>query len=263
MSTTTTLRKGILGRKVGMTQIFSDNGDAMAVTVVQAGPCYTVARRSPDKDGYTAVQLGFGDARKIGEQNIADTTRPANGYFAKRSVWPQRYVREVRVSEKDAEQYEVGKPIDLTQLLKKGDFVDVEGVSKGKGYQGVMKRHHMPGFRATHGTHEFFRHGGSIGCRLTPGRVHKGKRMSGHMGDVRRTVQNLVVMEIDAAQNLVLLRGAVPGSVGGYIVVRGAKKRYGQTWKPRQEVQEVQPKNPMKASKAGAGAAKPAAGGKK
>jgi large subunit ribosomal protein L3 len=218
---------------------------------VKAGPCFVVGQRTADKDGYTAVQLGFGDARKIGEQNIADVGRPAAGYFGKRNVWPQRFVREVRISAKDAEAYEVGKPVDLAQLFKRGDFIDVEGTSKGKGYQGVMKRHHMPGFRATHGTHEFFRHGGSIGCRLTPGRVHKGKRMSGHMGDVRRTVQNLVVMEVVADQNLLLLRGAVPGANGGYLVMRGAKKRFGQTWKPRQEVQEVQPKNPMKASKAG------------
>jgi large subunit ribosomal protein L3 len=251
MSTALTLRKGVLGRKVGMTQIFTDDGNAVPVTVVQAGPCLVIGQRTPDKDGYTAVQLGFGDARKIGQQNIADVTRPRNGYFAKRNLWPQRFVREIRVSDKDLAAYEQGKPVDLAAIFKKGDFVDVEGTSKGKGYQGVMKRHRMPGFRATHGTHEFFRHGGSIGCRLTPGRVHKGKRMSGHMGDERKTVQNLVVMEIDTAENLLLLRGSVPGAMGGYLMVRGSKKRFGQTWKPRQEVQEVQAKNPMKASKAG------------
>ncbi len=142
-------------------------------------------------------------------------------------------------------------------------YVDVEGTSKGKGFQGVMKRHHMPGFRATHGTHEFFRHGGSIGCRLTPGRVHKGKRMGGHMGDVKKTVQNLVLLEIDDTQNLLLIQGSIPGGKNGYVVVRNAKKKAGVKVKLKgQGEAEVKSKNPMKASKAGgttkAAAAKPA-----
>jgi large subunit ribosomal protein L3 len=251
MSTSKTLRRGVLGKKLGMTQIFTDDGNAVPVTVVQAGPCLVVDKRTKDKDGYTAVQLGFGEARKIGEQNLADVNRPTQGYFGKRSLWPQRFVRELRLTDKDAESYEVGKPVDLTALFKKGDYVDVCGTSKGKGYQGVMKRHRMPGFRATHGTHEFFRHGGSIGCRLTPGRVHKGKRMSGHMGDVRKTIQNLVVMDVDAEKHLLLVRGAVPGANNAYLVISNAKKLMGKSWRPRQEVQEVQAKNPMKASKAG------------
>jgi len=145
-------------------------------------------------------------------------------------------------------------------------YIDVTGTSKGKGYQGVLKRHHMPGFRATHGTHEFFRHGGSIGCRLTPGRVHKGKRMSGHMGDVKRTVQNLVLMEIDAEQNLLLVRGSVPGGKNGYLVICNSKKKFGKPvrLKGYGEAQEKS-KNPMKASKAGGttAAKKPAAAPKK
>src|SRR5215471_4339648 len=251
MSTKVALRKGVLGQKLGMTQIFTEDGNAVPVTVVKAAPCLVVGQRSADKDGYVAVQLGFGEARKIGQQNLADVSRPVIGWFGKRNVWPQRFVREVRLSEGDLASYEQGQPVDLTKIFKKGDFVDVTGTSKGKGYQGVMKRHRMPGFRSTHGTHEFFRHGGSIGCRLTPGRVHKGKRMSGHMGDVRKTVQNLVVMEIDTEKNLLLIRGAVPGANGGYLVLRSAKKRMGQTWRPKMEVQEIIAKNPMKASKAG------------
>ena len=251
MSTTRTLRKGVLGRKLGMTQIFTEDGSAVPVTVVQAGPCLVVGQRTLDKDGYTAVQLGFHEARKIGQQNIADISRPIGGAFAKRDLWPQRFVREVRLDETDAQSYELGKPVDLAQVFKKGDFIDVCGTSKGKGYQGVMKRHHMPGFRDTHGTHEFFRHGGSIGCRLTPGRVHKGKRMSGHMGNVRRTVQNLVVMDVLPTENLLLVRGAVPGAANGYLILCASKKKLGKTWKPRQEIQEIAAKNPMKASKAG------------
>jgi large subunit ribosomal protein L3 len=139
-------------------------------------------------------------------------------------------------------------------------YIDVEGTSKGKGTQGVMKRHHMPGFRATHGTHEFFRHGGSVGCRLTPGRVHKGKRMGGRMGSVRRTVQNLVLVDIDAAENVLLVRGSVPGARNGWVVIRNAKKKTGMTVKARgTSEQQEKSKNPMKASKAGAGAAKPGA----
>jgi large subunit ribosomal protein L3 len=251
MSTTRTLRKGVLGKKLGMTQIFTPDGLAVPVTVVQAGPCMVIGQRTKDKDGYVAAQLGFDEARKIGGQNIADAPKPIAGWFGKRGVWPQRFVREMRVADSDVAVYETGKAVDLTTVFKQGDYVDVSGTSKGKGYQGVMKRHRMPGFRATHGTHEFFRHGGSIGCRLTPGRVHKGKRMSGHMGDVRKTVQNLVVMEIDGEKNLLLIRGAIPGANGGYVEIRSAKKRMGQTWRPKQEVQEVQAKNPMKASKAG------------
>jgi len=251
MSTARILRPGVLGQKLGMTQIFTDDGNAVPVTVIKAGSCLVIEQRRPDKDGYLAVQLGFADARKIGKQNIADVSRPQSGYFGKRKLWPQRFVREVRVGEKDLASYEVGQPVDLTKLFKKGDFVDVQGTSKGKGYQGVMKRHSMPGFRATHGTHEFFRHGGSIGCRLTPGRVHKGKRMSGHMGSERKTVQNLVIMDVLAAEGVLLVRGAVPGASNGYVVVCSSKKRHGQSWRPREEVADVQAKNPMKASKAG------------
>jgi len=156
----------------------------------------------------------------------------------------------------------VGKPVSLAEVFKPMSYIDVTGTSKGKGYQGVLKRHHMPGFRATHGTHEFFRHGGSIGCRLTPGRVHKGKRMSGHMGDVKCTVQNLVLLEVDVEQNLLLVRGAVPGGKNAYLVIRNSKKRFGKPvrLKGHAEPQEKS-KNPMKASKAGGttAAKKPAA----
>jgi large subunit ribosomal protein L3 len=249
-------RTGVLGKKIGMTQVFTPTGDRAAVTAIHAGPCVVVDKLTPEKHGYAAVKVGFL------EKPLRLTKKPELGVFTKASLPPQRFVREVRVEPADLEKFEVGKPIALTDVFKPMSYVDVEGTSKGKGYQGVMKMHHMPGFRATHGTHEFFRHGGSVGCRLTPGRVHKGKRMSGHMGDVKRTVQNLVLVEIDATDNVLLVRGSVPGARNGYLIVRNAKKKAGQTVKLRTHGEkEEKSKNPMKASKAGAGSAK--SGGEK
>jgi len=253
-------RTGLLGKKLGMTSIFTSTGDRAPVTAVHAGPCVVLDKLTPDKHGYAAVKLGFGD------KPLRRTKKPELGLFTKAQTEPKRFVREVRVEAADLEKFpEVGKPVPLSTLFTAPAYIDVEGTSKGKGYQGVMKRHHMPGFRATHGTHEFFRHGGSIGCRLTPGRVHKGKRMGGHMGDVKKTVQNLVLLEIDEAQNLLLIQGSIPGARNGFVVVRNAKKKAGTKVKFKgQGEAEVKSKNPMKASKAGAGAAKPKpAGGKK
>jgi large subunit ribosomal protein L3 len=259
-------RTGLLGKKLGMTQVFTDKGDRAAVTAIHAGPNFVVDKITPEKHGYAAIKLGF-DPRHSNQGVAARRTgKPMLGVFSKNGLEPLRFVREVRVDAKDLEKFEVGKPVALADVFKPMSFIDVTGTSKGKGFQGVLKRHHMPGFRATHGTHEFFRHGGSIGCRLTPGRVHKGKRMSGHMGDVKRTVQNLVLLEIDAEQNLLLVRGAVPGGKNAYLVIRNSKKKFGKTvrFKGHGEQQEKS-KNPMKASKAGGttAAKKPAAAPKK
>jgi large subunit ribosomal protein L3 len=243
-------RTGILGKKLGMTSIFSANGDRTPVTAIQAGPCVVVDKITPDKHGYAAVKVAFGD------KPLRVAKKAEIGTFKKVGLTPHRHIREIRVEAADLEKYEVGKPVALSTVFQPMSYIDVTGTSKGKGYQGVMKRHHMPGFRASHGTHEFFRHGGSIGCRLTPGRVHKGKRMSGHMGDVKRTVQNLVLIEIDADENVLLVRGSVPGGKNGLVMVRNAKKKAGIKVKLRgQGEAEVKSKNPMKASKAGAGAA--------
>lgn len=244
------LRTGLLGKKLGMTQIFTAQGDRRAVTAIQAGDNVVVAKRTPDKDGYAAIQLGFS------EKAMRTTTKPMIGHFKKGGVNPQRIVREVRVKPEELDKFEVGKPVPVDVIFQVGTYVDVIGTSKGKGYQGVMKRHHMPGFRATHGSHEFFRHGGSIGCRLTPGRVHKGKRMSGHMGDERCTVQNLAIIEVLVAEGVILVEGSVPGARNGYVMVKNAAKKTG-TVKVRSqaEVQEKS-KNPMKASKAAAGSSK-------
>ncbi len=246
------LRTGLLGKKLGMTQVFTATGDLRAVTAIHAGPNVVVGKRTVEKDGYAAVRLGYA------EKPLRLSNKPEIGVFAKNGLQPQRFLREVRVTPADLEKYEVGKTVALDAIFKANTYVDVIGTSKGKGYQGVMKKHHMPGFRASHGTHEFFRHGGSIGCRLTPGRVHKGKRMSGHMGDVRKTVQNLTLVQILAEENVLLVQGSVPGGKNGYVLVRNATKRTGPVKAKGSGETQEKSKNPMKASKAGAGAAKPA-----
>jgi large subunit ribosomal protein L3 len=209
---------GLLARKIGMTQVFTESGERVAVTAVTAGPCVVMGKRTAEKDGYTAVQLGLDD------KPMRLTSKPVLGALAKGNLKPKRFVKELRLAAGE-DKLEVGAELQIADYFKAGDFVDVTGTTKGKGTQGVMKRHHMAGFRATHGTHEFFRHGGSVGCRLTPGRVHKGKRMGGHLGDVRRTVQNLKVVEVVADKNVLLIAGAVPGGKNGYVIVRTAVKR--------------------------------------
>lgn len=251
-------RTGILGKKLGMTQVFLPNGDIAPVTAVAVAGNVVVDKLTPEKNGYSAVKLG------VDEKPLRVVSKPELGVYKKTGLAPQRFVKELRLENADLAKYEVGKPVAVNDIFKALTHIDVSGVSKGKGYQGVMKRHNMPGFKASHGTHEFFRHGGSIGCRLTPGRVHKGKRMSGHMGDDNVTVQNLVLLEHDTENNVFLIMGAVPGAKGAYLVIRNSKKREGQKVKLRgaTEVQEKS-KNPMKASKAGAGSAKPKAGAAK
>jgi large subunit ribosomal protein L3 len=243
------LKMGLLGRKIGMTQVFHEDGSALGVTAVAVGPCVVVAKRTQDKHGYSAVQLGFE------EKAVNDLTRPQAGYFKKANIEkPVRYLREVRLDPKDVDKYEVGKILSAAEVFKAGDVVDVVGTTKGKGYQGVMKKHRMAGDSMTHGTHEFFRHGGSIGCRLTPGRVHKGKRMSGLMGNVKNTASDLVIVQVLEDKNLVLVKGAVPGPAHGLVLIKGSVKDVKKYVVPRQ-IKEIESKNPMKASKKGAPAA--------
>src|SRR5215471_14984359 len=238
------LKMGLLGRKIGMTQVFHDDGTALGVTAVSVGPCVVVGKRTPDKHGYAAVQLGFE------ELPVRQLTRPETGFFKKAGVEkPLRHLREVRLDPKDLDKYEVGKVLHAAEVFKAGDVVDVTGTTKGKGYQGVMKQHKMGGDTMTHGTHEFFRHGGSIGCRLTPGRVHRGKRMSGLMGNVKNT-----------SSDLVLVKGAVPGPANGLVLLKGSVKDVKKYVVPR-AIKEVESKNPMKASKKGTGGGGAAAGG--
>ncbi len=243
------MRMGLLGKKLGMTQVFLADGERVPVTAVATGPCVVMAKRSPDKDKYVAIQIGFE------EQKPTRVNKPETGYFAKLGQKPARLLREIRLTEADAAKYTVGQVIKAGDVFTAGNCVDVIGESKGKGYQGVFKRHNLGGTRDTHGTHEFFRHGGSIGCRLTPGRVHKGKRMSGHMGAERKTIQNLEVVEVLNEENVVLIRGSVPGGRNGYLLVQNAVKKTLYKRKRHEPVEEKS-KNPMKASKAGAASKK-------
>jgi large subunit ribosomal protein L3 len=236
------LKMGLYGKKIGMTQVYRE-GNRVPVTAVQTGPCVVLSKREPDKHGYAAVQLGFS------EKPARLATRPEAGEAKKAGTAVQRVVGEVRLTPEELKKYEVGKAISVSDVFKPGTCVDVVGQSKGKGYQGVMKLHHMPGFRNTHGTHEFFRHGGSIGCRLTPGRVHKGKRMSAHMGDNRCTVMSLEVVEVRPEENVLLIKGSIPGGKNGYVLVRNATKRE-LARRPKVQEAETKMKNPMKASKA-------------
>ena len=247
------LKMGLLGRKIGMTQVFHEDGTALGVTAVSVGPCVVVAQRTPDKHGYSAVQLGFE------EESPRLLSRPSAGYFAKANVGkPLRHLREVRLDPKDVAKYEVGKVLRAVDVFKEGDVIDVTGTTKGKGYQGVMKKHKMAGDTDTHGTHEFFRHGGSIGCRLTPGRVHKGKRMTGLMGNVKNTASDLVIVKVLEEKDVVLVKGAIPGAANGLVLIKGSVKDVRKYVVPR-AIKEIESKNPMKASKKGGGAAaKPA-----
>lgn len=244
------LKMGLLGRKLGMTQVFYDDGTALGCTALQVGPCVVTAQRTPERHGYAAVQIGFE------ETPVRKLRRPQAGVFKKAGIEKTPAVlREVRLPAADVAKYETGKLLNAQDVFKAGDVVDVIGVTKGKGYQGVMKRHRMAGFVNGHGTHEFFRHGGSIGCRLTPGRVHKGKRMSGLMGNERATASDLVIVRVLDSDGVVLVKGAVPGPAGGLVMLRGSVKDVKKHIVPKPPV-EVESKNPMKASKKGATQAK-------
>jgi large subunit ribosomal protein L3 len=211
----TTSRKGVLGEKLGMTQVFDDEGRIVPVTVVQAGPCVVTRVRTTEQDGYTAVQLGYGqiDPRKV--------NKPRTGTFEKAGVTPRRYLAELRTD--DATEYDLGQEITVT-VFEAGQKVDVTGKSKGKGTSGVMKRHGFGGLSATHGTQRKHRSPGSIGGCATPGRVFKGLRMAGRQGNARTTVQNLTVHAIDEDKGLLLIKGAIPGPNGGLVFVRSAVK---------------------------------------
>ena len=209
---------GLLGFKVGMTQIY-EGDSVIPVTVVNlSGNTVLQVKTEDSKDGYNAVQLG------IGSQKDHRISKPQAGHFKKAGVDPKRHIREVRLSKADTSKFEVGSSLSASDFFTVGQKVDVTGTSKGRGFAGVMKRHNFAGFITSHGTHEFFRHGGSIGTRLTPGHVLKGKKMPGHMGAERVTVQSLSVMRVDAERNLLYIKGGIPGANGGLILVRNAVK---------------------------------------
>jgi large subunit ribosomal protein L3 len=207
---------GIIGRKLGMTQVFLEDGSVVPVTVVEAGPCPVVQKKTKEKDGYNALQLGFlpKEARKV--------NKPLTGHYQKAGVPPSAHLKEFRLE--DPAEMEPGQEVTLT-LFKPGDIVDVTGVSKGKGFGGVMKRHGFRGANASRGTHEYFRHGGSVGANSFPAHVFKGHRMPGHYGDERVTIQNITVMDVKEDQNLILLRGGLPGSRHSLVLIRRATKK--------------------------------------
>ncbi|MGH3159770.1 MAG: 50S ribosomal protein L3 [Streptosporangiaceae bacterium] len=207
--------KGVLGTKLGMTQIFADDGKLVPVTVVAAGPCVVTAVRTPDADGYSAVQLGYGeiDPRRV--------NKPEAGHFARAGVTPRRYLVELRTD--GAAQYTLGQEVDAS-AFQPGELVDVTARSKGKGTAGVMKRHGFRGLSASHGTQRKHRSPGSIGGCATPGRVFKGLRMAGRMGNVKTTALNLTLHRVDSERGLLLIKGAVPGPAGALVLVRSAVK---------------------------------------
>ena len=206
--------KGILGEKLGMTQVW-DNGKVVPVTVVQAGPCVVTQVRTPDKDGYSAVQIAYGqvDPRRV--------NKPESGHFAKADVAPRRFLVELRTT--DASEYELGSEVTV-EGFPAGQVIDVTGTTKGKGFAGVMKRHGFKGLGSSHGVERKHRSPGSIGGCASPGRVFKGVRMAGRMGGARFTVQNLRIQAIDTEQNLILVRGAIPGPKGAPVLLRTAAK---------------------------------------
>jgi large subunit ribosomal protein L3 len=207
--------KGILGEKLGMTQVWDENNKIVPVTVVKAGPCVVTQVRSADSEGYAAVQLGFGaiDPRKV--------NKPTAGHYAKAGVTPRRHLVELRTS--DASEYTVGQELG-PDVFEAGQTVDVAGTSKGKGFAGTMKRHNFHGVGASHGAHRNHRKPGSIGAGSTPSRVFKGLKMSGRMGGETVTLQNLTVHAVDVDKGLLLIKGAIPGPVGSLVFVKSAAK---------------------------------------
>jgi large subunit ribosomal protein L3 len=216
--------KGVLGTKLGMTQVFADDGKIVPVTVVAAGPCVVTAVRTPDADGYSAVQLGYG------EVNPRTVNKPEAGHFARAGVTPRRYLVELRTD--NASDYTLGQEV-TAETFTAGELIDVTARSKGKGFAGVMKRHGFRGLGASHGTQRKHRAPGAIGGCATPGRVFKGVQMAGRMGGVRTTAPNLTLHSVDADRGLLLIKGPVPGPSGGLVLVRSAVKTPARQEQPR------------------------------
>ncbi len=203
------MKKGLVGKKLGMTQLFDANGNVVPVTVIEAGPCVVAQKKTIENDGYEAVQIGFGDLK------ASKVNKPMKGHFAKGDVAPKKVLREFRLE--DTSAMNVGDVLKA-DIFAEGDSVDVRGTSKGKGYAGVVKRWNFGRLKESHGTGPVHRHGGSLGV-IDPARVFKGKKMAGHLGNERVTVQNLSVVKVDAEKNIIAVKGAVPGPKGGIVVL--------------------------------------------
>jgi len=209
--------KGILGKKVGMTQIFDERGEVIPITVIEAGPCFVAQIKSVDRDGYSAVQLGFDEVKP------KRLNRPQLQHLRKSELPPLRTVREIRLNDGDLAGFEEGQKVTV-DLFEVGEYVDITGTSKGRGFAGVVKRHGFRGGPKTHGQSDRLRAPGSVGACTTPGRVFKGKRMPGRMGGDRVTVQGLKIEMVDSERNLLAVRGAVPGAKNGLLIIRQARK---------------------------------------
>ena len=209
------MQKALIGKKIGMTQIFDEKGNVVPVTVVEAGPCVVSMKKTVETDGYTAVQIGFGDVK------AHKVTKPMQGHFSKANVAPKKVLKEFRFDDCDA--YSVGD-ILKADVFEAGMKVDVTGTSKGKGYAGVIKRWNFGRLKETHGSGPVARHGGSMGACSSPSRVWKGKKMAGHLGAEKVTVKNLTVVKVDAENNLIAIKGAIPGPNGGIVVVKDSVK---------------------------------------
>lgn len=209
------MKKFILGKKIGMTQVFNEDGLLIPVTVIEAGPMTVIQKKNPETDGYSSVKVGFGD---VHERRI---NKPQKGVFSNLKISPKKHTREFRVD--DLEQYEVGQEIKVADMFQNGDCVDVTGTSKGKGYAGVIKRYGFSRGRETHGSRHHRRVGALAGCS-DPGRVFKGRKLPGHMGFERVTVQNLDIVRVDSERNLLLVKGAVPGAKGGLLIIKDTVK---------------------------------------
>jgi len=205
------MAEGLLGKKVGMTQIFTEKGEVIPVTVLEVGPCFVTQVKTQERDGYTALQLGFGESKHL--------TKPERGHL--KNLPPLKHLLEVRTG--NIADAQVGQKLNVT-MFSAGDLVDISGISKGKGHAGVVKRHHFGGGKKTHGQSDRLRRPGSSGATTTPGRVLRGLRMAGQMGNARATVLNLEVVQIDAERNLLAVKGAVPGAKNGLLFVRRARK---------------------------------------
>lgn len=210
------MKKGIVGKKVGMTQIFDDNGKVIPVTVVEAGPCVVVQKKTVENDGYSAVQVGFGDI------SVKNSNKPQKGHFAKADAAVKRTLNEFKFDDPDT--FNLGDIIKA-DAFEAGDIVDVSGTSKGKGFAGTVKRYNNKTLKATHGSGPVGRHAGSMGAGSDPSRIMKGKKMPGQLGNETVTVQNLEVVKVDAENNLIALRGAIPGPKGGFVIIKSAVKK--------------------------------------
>jgi large subunit ribosomal protein L3 len=213
------INAGVYGRKLGCTQLFTEDGTVQRVTVIEAGPLHVVAKRTKEKDGYTALVFG------LGERKEKHTTKPVAGQFKKANATPKRVLKELRCTEEFAAKFETGTVVKLDEVFQAGQLVDTRGTTRGRGFSGVVRRWSMAGFVQTHGTHEYRRHGGSIGTNMTPGRTLPNLKMPGQYGNETVSVLNLKIARVDAEKNLILIEGGIPGPKNSLVLVRHAVKK--------------------------------------